>query len=113
VVVLCFPDLATAFSPSYIRGSGGVSEFRNNLTSEAITADPGGKNGTVSYTSYDAVGNRLQMTLTLNAVPGGSFSYDANDRLAVDTYDNNGNTVSSAGITNTYDFENRMLTHGP
>jgi hypothetical protein len=45
-------------------------------------------------------------------VPGGSFSYDGNDRLAIDTYDNNGNTVSSAGVANTYDFENRMLTHG-
>jgi len=28
------------------------------LTSEAITADPAGNNGTVSYTQYDAVGNR-------------------------------------------------------
>lgn len=82
------------------------------LTAEAITGDPGGKNGTVSYTQYDAAGNRLQMTSTLNAVPGGSFSYDANDRLTTDTYDANGNTTSSAGIANTYDFENRMLTHG-
>ena len=82
------------------------------LTSEAITADPGGKNGTVSYTNYDAVGNRLAMTSTLNAVPGGSFSYDNNDRLAVDSYDANGNTTSSAGIANTYDFENHMLRHG-
>ena len=48
------------------------------LTSEAITADPGGKNGTVSYTSFDQFGNRLTMTSTLNAVPGGSFSYDNN-----------------------------------
>jgi len=28
------------------------------------------------------------------------------------TIDNNGNTISSAGIANTYDFENRMLMHG-
>ena len=82
------------------------------LTSEAITADPAGNNGTVSYTQYDAVGNRQAMTSTLSAVPSGSFSYDNNDRLAIDTYDNNGNTVSSAGTSNTYDFENRMLTHG-
>jgi RHS repeat-associated protein len=58
------------------------------------------------------VGNRLAMTSTLNAVPGGTFSYDQNDRLAGDTYDANGNTVSSAGIADTYDFENHMLTHG-
>lgn len=48
----------------------------------------------------------------MNAVPGGSFFSDNNDRLTTDQYDNNGNTTSSAGIVNTYDFENRMLTHG-
>ena len=32
---------------------------------------------------------------------------------STDTYDANGNTTSSAGITNTYDFENRMTAHGP
>src|SRR5207245_5084052 len=61
---------------------------------------------------YDNVGNRISMTSTLNAVPGGSFSYDANDRLSIDTYDNNGNTKSSGGIANTYDFENHLLKHG-
>lgn len=29
----------------------------------------------------------------------------------MDAYDANGNTTSSAGITNTYDFENRMTGH--
>jgi len=82
------------------------------LTSEAISSDPAGNNGTVSYTQYDATGNRQAMTSTLNAVPGGIFSYDANDRLALDTYDANGNTTSSASITNVYDFENRMTQHG-
>ena len=82
------------------------------LTSEAITADPSGHNGTVSYNGYDNVGNRTLMTSTLSAVPGGAFSYDNNDRLSVDTFDNNGNTTSSGGISNSYDFENRMLTHG-
>jgi len=61
---------------------------------------------------YDNVGNRVFMSSSLNAVPGGTFSYDANDRLTTDTYDANGNTISSGGITNTYDFENRLLTHG-
>ncbi len=68
------------------------------LTSEAITADPSGNNGTVNYV-YDSVGNRFSMTSTLNAVPGGSFFYDNNDRLTTDTYDANGNTTSSAGIS--------------
>jgi YD repeat-containing protein len=35
------------------------------LTSEAITGDPAGNNGTVNYTQYDAVGNRMQMSSTL------------------------------------------------
>ena len=30
-----------------------------------------------------------------------------------DSSDANGNKISSAGITNTYDFENQLLTHGP
>lgn len=40
---------------------------------------------------------------------GGSFSYDQNDRLVGDGYDDNRNTTSVAGISNTYDFENHML----
>jgi hypothetical protein len=32
--------------------------------------------------------------------------------LGGDASDANGNTISSAGITNTYDFENHMLSHG-
>src|SRR5260370_4136831 len=77
------------------------------LTSEGISADPSGNNGTVNYT-YDVVGNRTQMTSTLNAVPGGTFSYDANDRLTTDGYDANGNTISSRGLSYTFDFENRL-----
>jgi RHS repeat-associated protein len=81
------------------------------LKSEAITADPGGNIGTVNYV-YDPVGNRASMSSTLAAVPGGQFFYDSNDRLTTDVYDNNGNTTRSAGITNTYNFENVMTGHG-
>lgn len=82
------------------------------LTSEAITADPGARNGTLGYT-LDAVGNRSAISSTLSAIPGGGpFSYDANDRSALDTYDANGNTISSAGISNAYDFENHLVQHG-
>jgi RHS repeat-associated protein len=80
------------------------------LISEAI-ANSAPNNGTVNYT-YDSVGNRMQMTSTLGAVPGGTFSYDANDRLALDTWDANGNTISSAGISYVYDFENRLTLRG-
>lgn len=39
--------------------------------------------------------------MTVNA-----YTYDADDRLATDQYDANGNTTDSLGITNAYDFEN-------
>jgi RHS repeat-associated protein len=83
-----------------------------HLKSETIASDPGGNNGAESYT-YDGVGNRKTLTSTIPSLPGGnSYSYDANDRLSTDTYDNDGNTISSGGVASTYDFENRMLTHG-
>lgn len=61
---------------------------------------------------YDPVGNRTQMNSTLAAVPAGSFSYDADDRLALDTYDANGNTIGSGGTSNVYDFENHLIQQG-
>ncbi len=82
------------------------------LTSESIAADPHSVNGTVGYT-YDSVGNRKQLTSTLATVPAGLWNYDANDRFtAGDTYDANGNTASSGGITNAYDFENHLVQKG-
>jgi hypothetical protein len=57
-----------------------------------------------------AVGNRKQMTSSLPPVPAGLFNYDANDRFSAgDTYDNNGNTISSGGVANVYDFENHLI----
>ena len=50
------------------------------------------------------------MTSAVSALGTGttSYSYDVNDRLTTDTIDANGNTTASGGVTNTYDFENRM-----
>jgi len=82
------------------------------LTNETVAADPSGINGAVNYT-YDPVGNRKQLTSTLAPVPAGLWNYDANDRFtAGDTYDANGNTVSSGGIGNVYDFENHLVQKG-
>ena len=79
------------------------------LTNETIASDPHGINGAVNYT-YDPVGNRKQLASTLAPVPAGLWNYDANDRFTVgDTYDNDGNTVSSGGIAATYDFENHLI----
>src|SRR6266436_2197906 len=86
----------------------GISTFADNLyrlTGETIASDSHGVNGAVNYI-YDAVGNRKQMTSTLAPVPAGLWNYDANDRFIVgDMYDANGNTTSSGGIANVYDFE--------
>ncbi len=82
------------------------------LTSEAISADPAGPNGTVSYV-YDLVGNRVQRNSTLPAIPAtGLLSYDANDRTVGDPYDINGNLLNGGVGSNVYDFENRLVQAG-
>ncbi len=77
------------------------------LTGESIANDPHGINGGASY-SYDPVGNRLNRSSSIAPVPSQSSTYDANDRLTGDSYDNNGNTISSGGNSYTYDFEDRL-----
>jgi RHS repeat-associated protein len=81
------------------------------LTSEAVAGASSGPNGSVAYT-YDSVGNRLQASATLAGIAAGAFTYDADDRLATDVYDANGNTLSSGGVGDVYDFENRLIQHG-
>jgi RHS repeat-associated protein len=63
--------------------------------------------------TYDAVGNRKQKTSTLPGFPGGLLNYNANDQLATDTYDADGNTIGSGANTGAngyvYDFENHLI----
>jgi RHS repeat-associated protein len=85
------------------------------LTGETINGAPA--SGTASY-GYDPVGNRLTRNSTLPTLLFQNFSFDANDRLNTDTYDNNGNTLIGLGFGQTqadqYDFENRLVTrHTP
>jgi RHS repeat-associated protein len=97
-----------------VNGRNVTYNFFSNymLQNEIVASDPGGNNGQESYT-YDAVGNRKTLTSTIPSLSGSvSYNYDANDRLTTDSYDNNGNTISSSGISYTYDFENRMLMKG-
>ncbi|MGH9281038.1 MAG: Ig-like domain-containing protein [Acidimicrobiales bacterium] len=82
------------------------------LAKETVSGDPGGINGVVSY-EYDEVGNRLSRTSTLSGVPSSTATYDANDRMSGETYDNNGNTLTNSEHTFTYDYEDRLTTaHG-
>jgi RHS repeat-associated protein len=82
----------------------------SRLTSETVSGDPRGAigNGVLAY-ALDPVGNRLTRISTLPALGAQSFEYDANDQLASDAYDPNGNTIASAGNTYTYDFDNRLV----
>jgi RHS repeat-associated protein/uncharacterized repeat protein (TIGR01451 family) len=81
------------------------------LTSETISGTSS-QNGTVSYI-YDAVGNRLQRSSTLPAIPAtGLLNYDNNDRTATDPYDDNGNLLNAGVGSNVYDFENRLVQAG-
>jgi RHS repeat-associated protein len=78
------------------------------LTSETISQDPAGKNGAVGY-GLDPVGNRLSANSTLSGVSSGSYSYSLNDLLLfIETYDSNGNTLTSGGKVFAYDSENRL-----
>jgi RHS repeat-associated protein len=84
------------------------------LTTENISADPNSRTGEVTY-GFDPVGNRLSLGLSQGAnLPGispiqpGSISYDPDDRLSTETYDANGNTLTTGGKTFAYDFENRL-----
>jgi RHS repeat-associated protein len=77
------------------------------LTNETISLDPHSKNGTVAY-GLDPVGNRQSQTSSLPGISTGSFNYDPDDRLATETYDNNGNTLISGASTFAYDFRNRL-----
>ena len=78
------------------------------LLSENIAGDPtASNNGALAYI-LDPVGNRLSLTSTLAALPNQTLTYDADDRLSTDTYDANGNTLTSGGNTFAYDFEDRL-----
>src|SRR5262249_43247806 len=120
---LTISKVSTVASYTYTLGSAGnrlsVSELNGRtghysyddlyrLTNETITSDPTpANNGAVGYT-YDPVGNRLTRSSTLAAVSSATHTYDANDRLANDIYDNNGNTTGAGGNTYAYDFENHL-----
>jgi RHS repeat-associated protein len=77
------------------------------LTNETISLDPHSVNGSVGY-GLDPVGNRQSQTSSIPGIGTGTFTYDADDRLNSETYDANGNTLTSDGKTFAYDFENRL-----
>jgi RHS repeat-associated protein len=79
------------------------------LTNEAIVDDPGHVNGSVAY-NLDPVGNRLSDSSSLAGISSGSFGYNADDEVSTETYDNNGNTLTTGGKSFTYDSENHLIS---
>jgi len=76
------------------------------LTGETIAG--AAINGTIGYT-YDEIGT-ASAGLYCGPVSPASYAYDANDHLTVDSYDGNGNTTASGGVSYVYDFENHLKT---
>jgi len=80
----------------------------NRLTNEAISQDPAGGNGAVSY-EFDPVGNRTSANSSLPGVQTVSLSsFNLDDLLSGETYDANGNTTYTGGRSFVYDSGNRL-----
>ena len=79
------------------------------LTNESIANDPAKNNGTVSY-GLDPVGNRLSESSSLNGIPSGSWGFNADDEVSIESYDANGNVIASGGKTFAYDSENHLVS---
>lgn len=77
------------------------------LTQETIANSAG--SGTIGY-QYDAVGNRLQRNSSVSQVSNQSATFDTNDRISSDTFDDNGNTKASNGKIYNYDFEDKLTS---
>jgi YD repeat-containing protein len=81
----------------------------HRLTAEEITGAPPAGNGRLGYV-LDPVGNRLERSSTLAALPPATYAYDANDRLLDDSWDANGNTTRAGSATFTYDHADRLVS---
>jgi YD repeat-containing protein len=112
-------DTTQTFSPSgrkqsVTETSGRASNYGYDniyrLLNETISGDPtAANNGALTYV-LDPVGNRQSLTSSLAALQVQAFTYDADDRISGDTFDANGNTLTSGGVTYTYDFEDRLVS---
>jgi RHS repeat-associated protein len=81
------------------------------LTNEAITGAPSGKNGTVAY-GLDPVGNRSSASSSIAGLAPVSGTFNADDELSSETYDQNGNVLTTGGKTFAYDAENHLVSMG-
>lgn len=86
------------------------------LTAETISGSPNPLfDGTTDW-EYDLVGNRLSQTSDINQILNLAETYSENNWLDSHTYDDNGNTTSSASyaepavtLADYYDWRNRLV----
>jgi RHS repeat-associated protein len=95
--------------PSVTRAYAWSYDQSYRLTNEIVTGSA--PTGTVSY-EYDLVSNRTNRSSTLAGVTNHALSYNTNDWLTIDGYDNNGNTTNSAANSYQYDYANRITNSG-
>ncbi len=81
----------------------------NRLTNETISLDPNNKNGSVGY-GLDPVGNRQTATSSISGLSPVGGTFNADDELAGESYDSNGNVTASGGKTFSYDTENQLVS---
>jgi RHS repeat-associated protein len=79
------------------------------LTNESISNDPVNNNGSVGY-DLDPVGNRLSATSTLPSIANSAASFNLDDWMSPETYDSNGNTLTTGGKSFSYDSENHLMS---
>jgi RHS repeat-associated protein len=79
------------------------------LTSETIASAPSGHDGSVDY-SLDPVGNRLSDTSSITGITAGTWTFNADDEVSGESYDQNGNVTAADGKTFTYDSESHLMT---
>ena len=80
------------------------------LTNESVSNDPANNNGSVGY-DLDPVGNRTSVNSTLPGVASVSITgFNADDWMSPETYDSNGNTLTTGGKSFSYDSENHLMT---
>jgi RHS repeat-associated protein len=79
------------------------------LTNETIALAPSGHNGNVSY-GLDPVGNRVSATSSIPDLTPASGSFNPDDELSSESYDQDGNVTATGGKSFTYDSENHLMS---
>ena len=79
------------------------------LTGETITGVPGNENGTASYVP-DPVGNRASATSSIQGLTPTGGTFNADDELAGESYDSDGNVTATGAKTFAYDTENHLMS---